>query len=226
MHVVGGDLLEIVRVIKMYSIKSKFIVVEGAIGAGKTSLVLQLSKLYHARSILEVVEENPFLARFYEDIRGYAFRTQIFFLLSRYDQQVKAIQQDLFRQLSFSDYIFAKDRIFAHLNLSGNELKMYEHLYQIMDKNIPHPDIIIYLRASTEVLMKRIMLRDRPFERKISYQYMDRLNQAYEDFFTRSENFKDTKLVSIDTDRLDFVGNCQDLEYICQKIYQKEQERA
>jgi deoxyguanosine kinase len=226
MHVVGGDLLEIVRVIKMYSIKSKFIVVEGAIGAGKTSLVLQLSRLYHARSILEVVEENPFLARFYEDIRGYAFRTQIFFLLSRYDQQVKAIQQDLFRQLSFSDYIFAKDRIFAHLNLSGNELKMYEHLYQIMDKNIPHPDIIIYLRASTEVLMKRIMLRDRPFERKISYQYMDRLNQAYEDFFTRSENFKDTKLVSIDTDRLDFVGNRQDLEYICQKIYQKEQERA
>jgi deoxyadenosine/deoxycytidine kinase len=210
----------------MYSIKSKFIAVEGAIGVGKTSLVLQLSKLYHARSILEVVEENPFLARFYEDIRGYAFRTQIFFLLSRYDQQVKATQQDLFRQLSFSDYMFAKDRIFAHLNLSGNELKMYEHLYQIMDKDIPHPDIIIYLRASTEILMKRIMLRDRPFERKISYQYMDRLNHAYEDFFARGENFFETKLVLIDTDKLDFVGNAQDLEYICQKIYQKDQERA
>jgi deoxyguanosine kinase len=210
----------------MYSIKSKFIIVEGAIGAGKTSLVLQLSKLYHARSILEVVEENPFLARFYEDIRGYAFRTQIFFLLSRYDQQVKATQQDLFRQLSFSDYMFAKDRIFAHLNLSGNELTMYEHLYQIMDKDIPHPDIIIYLRASTEVLMKRIMLRDRPFERKISYQYMDRLNHAYGEFFARSENFKDTKLVFIDTDKLDFVGNNQDLDFICQKIYQKDQERA
>jgi deoxyadenosine/deoxycytidine kinase len=210
----------------MYSIKSKFIAVEGAIGVGKTSLVLQLSKLYHARSILEVVEENPFLARFYEDIRGYAFRTQIFFLLSRYDQQLKATQQDLFRQLSFSDYMFAKDRIFAHLNLSGNELKMYEHLYQIMDKDIPHPDIIIYLRASTEILMKRIMLRDRPFERKISYQYMDRLNHAYEDFFARGENFFETKLVLIDTDKLDFVGNAQDLEYICQKIYQKDQERA
>lgn len=210
----------------MYSIKSKFIAVEGAIGVGKTSLVLQLSKLYHARSILEVVEENPFLARFYEDIRGYAFRTQIFFLLSRYDQQLKATQQDLFRQLSFSDYMFAKDRIFAHLNLSGNELKMYEHLYQIMDKDIPHPDIIIYLRASTEILMKRIMLRDRPFERKISYQYMDRLNHAYEDFFARGENFFETKLVLIDTDKLDFVGNAQDLGYICQKIYQKDQERA
>lgn len=210
----------------MYSIKSKFIAVEGAIGAGKTSLVLQLSKLYHARSILEVVEENPFLASFYEDIRGYAFRTQIFFLLSRYDQQLKATQQDLFRQLSFSDYMFAKDRIFAHLNLSGNELTMYKHLYQIMDKDIPHPDIIIYLRASTEVLIKRIMLRDRPFERKISYQYMDRLNHAYEDYFARRENFFETKLVLIDTDKLDFVGNAQDLEYICQKIHQKDQERA
>ena len=208
----------------MYSIKSKFIAVEGAIGAGKTSLVLQLSKLYHARSILEVVEENPFLARFYEDIRDYAFRTQLFFLLSRYDQQVKAAQQELFHQLSFSDYMFAKDRIFANLNLSGNELKMYEHLYQIMEKDVPHPDLVIYLKASTEVLMKRIMLRDRPFERKISYQYMEKLNHAYEDFFDRKENLKNVKLVLIDTDKLDFVGNPRDLEYICQKIGQKEQE--
>jgi len=208
----------------MYSIKSKFIAVEGAIGAGKTSLVLQLSKLYHARSILEVVEENPFLARFYEDIRDYAFRTQLFFLLSRYDQQVKAAQQELFHQLSFSDYMFAKDRIFANLNLSGNELKMYEHLYQIMEKDVPHPDLVIYLKASTEVLMKRIMLRDRPFERKISYQYMEKLNHAYEDFFARKENLKNVKLVLIDTDKLDFVGNPRDLEYICQKIVQKEQE--
>lgn len=208
----------------MYSIKSKFIAVEGAIGAGKTSLVLQLSKLYHARSILEVVEENPFLARFYEDIRDYAFRTQLFFLLSRYDQQVKAAQQELFHQLSFSDYMFAKDRIFANLNLSGNELKMYEHLYQIMEKDVPHPDLVIYLKASTEVLMKRIMLRDRPFERKISYQYMKKLNHAYEDFFARKENLKNVKLVLIDTDKLDFVGNPRDLEYICQKIGQKEQE--
>jgi len=209
----------------MYSLKSKFIAIEGPIGVGKTSLVLQLSKHYHARSILEVVEENPFLARFYEDIRGYAFRTQIFFLLSRYDQQVKAAQQDLFQQLSFSDYMFAKDRIFAHLNLSGNELKMYEHLYQIMCKDIPDPDLIIYLRASTDILMKRIMLRDRPFERKISYQYMDRLNQAYEEFFGRQKNFKEAKLLLIDTNELDFVGSSKDLKYICQKIDQTDQER-
>lgn len=209
----------------MYFLKSKYIAIEGAIGVGKTSLVLQLSKRYHARCILEVVEENPFLPRFYEDIRGYAFQTQIFFLLSRYDQQVRAAQQELFQQLSFSDYIFAKDRIFAHLNLSGHELKMYEHLYQIMVKDIPCPDLVVYLRASTDVLMKRIMLRDRPFERKISYQYMEKLNQAYDDFFARQENFKGTKLVFIDTDQLDFVGNSENLEYICHKIYQKDQEK-
>jgi deoxyguanosine kinase len=210
----------------MYSLNSKHIAIEGAIGAGKTSLVLQLSKKYRARSILEVVEENPFLSRFYEDIKGYAFQTQIFFLLSRYDQQMKATQQDLFRQLSFSDYMFAKDRIFAYLNLSGNELAMYEHLYQIMCKNIPAPDLIVYLRTRTDMLMKRIMLRDRPFERKISYQYMKKLNDAYEDYFGNRKNFglQQSKLVIIDTDELDFVGNKQDLEYICQKIYQKDEE--
>ncbi len=208
----------------MPSLKSKYIVIEGAIGAGKTSLVLQLSKKYHARVILEVVEENPFLSRFYEDIKGYAFQTQIFFLLSRYDQQVKAAQQELFRQLSFSDYMFAKDRIFAHLNLSGNELTMYEHLYQIMYKDIPAPDLIVYLRTTTDMLMKRIMLRDRPFERKISYQYMQRLNNAYEDYFRNMENFPQSKLVVVDTDELDFVGNKRDLETVCQKIYQKDQE--
>ena len=208
----------------MYSFKSKYIAIEGAIGAGKTSLVLQLNKEYHGRIILEVVEENPFLSRFYEDMRGYAFQTQIFFLLSRYDQQIKAAQQELFRQLSFSDYMFAKDRIFAHLNLSGNELNMYEHLYQIMCKDIPAPDLIVYLRTTTDMLMKRIMLRDRPFERKISYQYMQRLNNAYEDYFKNMENFPQSKLVVIDTDKLDFVGNRMDLETICQKIYQKDQE--
>ena len=208
----------------MISFKSKYIAIEGAIGVGKTSLVLQLSQRYHARSILEVVEENPFLARFYEDIRGYAFQTQIFFLLSRYDQQVKASQQELFRQLSFSDYMFAKDRIFAHLNLSGNELTMYEHLYQIMSKDIPAPDLIVYLRASTNLLMKRIMLRDRPFERKMSHQYMEHLNQAYEEYFGNQKNFPHSKLIMIDTDHLDFVGSKQDLAEICQKIVQKDQE--
>lgn len=208
----------------MYAFQSKYIVVEGAIGAGKTSLVLQLSKRYQARTILEVVEENPFLPRFYEDIKGYAFRTQIFFLLSRYDQQIKATQQDLFQQLSFSDYMFAKDRIFAHLNLSGNELAMYEHLFQIMCRDIPAPDIIIYLKASTNLLMKRIMLRDRLFERRISFGYLERLNNAYEDYFNNKQNFPNSKLITFNADELDFVGSSRDLELVCQQLQQKDKE--
>jgi deoxyadenosine/deoxycytidine kinase len=170
------------------------------------------------------VEENPFLPRFYEDIKGYAFRTQIFFLLSRYDQQIKATQQDLFQQLSFSDYMFAKDRIFAHLNLSGNELAMYEHLFQIMCRDIPAPDIIIYLKASTNLLMKRIMLRDRPFERRISFGYLERLNNAYEDYFNNKQNFPNSKLITFNADEIDFVGNKRDLELICEKLQQKDKE--
>jgi len=206
----------------MIKLKSRFIVVEGAIGVGKTSLVLLLNKKFNAKHNLEVVEENPFLSKFYNDIERYAFQTQIFFLLSRYKQQLELAQQDLFGQLTFSDYLFDKDRIFAHLNLSGNELSMYEHLYEIMVKDIPRPDLIIYLQASTEMLMKRIALRDRPFERKISYEYMRRLNLAYEEFFYYPDNYKKSTLIKIDTNNLDFVGKKKDFEYIINEIYKKD----
>ncbi|GAH61142.1 unnamed protein product [marine sediment metagenome] len=119
----------------------------------------------------------------------------------------------------FSDYLFAKDRIFAHLNLSGNELSMYERLYEIMVKSIPRPDLIVYLQASTEVLMKRIALRDRPFERKMSFEYMRRLNLAYEEFFSYPDNYKKIKLIKINTNGLDFVGKSKDLEYVIDEIY-------
>ncbi len=206
----------------MIKLKSRFIVVEGAIGVGKTSLVLLLNKKFNAKYNLEVVEENPFLSKFYNDIERYAFQTQIFFLLSRYKQQLELAQQDLFNQLIFSDYLFDKDRIFAHLNLSGNELSMYERLYEIMVKDIPCPDLIIYLQASTEMLMKRIALRDRPFERKISYEYMRRLNLAYEEFFYYPDNYKKSTLIKIDTNNLDFVGKRKDLDYIINEIYKKD----
>jgi len=202
----------------MLKFKSKLIVIEGAIGVGKTSLVLQLSDKFNAKNNLEVVEENPFLLKFYNDIERYAFQTQIFFLLSRYRQQIELAQLDLFNQLIFSDYLFAKDRIFAHLNLSGSELSMYEKLYEIMSKNIPKPDLIIYLQASTELLMKRIALRDRPFERKMSYEYIMRLNSTYEDFFSYPDNYQGIKLIKINTNDLDFVGKKVDLEYIISKI--------
>ncbi len=206
----------------MIKLNSRFIVVEGAIGVGKTSLVLLLNKKFNAKHNLEVVEENPFLSKFYNDIERYAFQTQIFFLLSRYKQQLELAQQDLFSQLIFSDYLFDKDRIFAHLNLSGNELSMYEHLYEIMVKDIPRPDLIIYLQASTEMLMKRIAMRDRTFERKISYEYMRRLNLAYEEFFYYPDNYKKSTLIKIDTNNLDFVGKRKDLDYIINEIYKKD----
>ncbi len=206
----------------MIKLKSRFIVVEGAIGAGKTSLVLLLSKKFNAKYNLEIVEENPFLSKFYNDIERYAFQTQIFFLLNRYKQQLELVQQDLFNQLLFSDYLFAKDRIFAHLNLSGNELSMYEHLYEIMVEDIPRPDLIIYLQAGTELLMKRIALRDRPFERKISYEYMRRLNLAYQEFFSYPDNYKKIKLIKINTNDLDFVSKKKDLEYIISQIYKED----
>ena len=203
----------------MLNFNNKLIVVEGAIGVGKTSLVLQLSDQFNAKCNLEVVEENPFLVKFYSDIERYAFQTQIFFLLSRYRQQIELAQMDLFHQLIFSDYLFAKDRIFAHLNLSGSELSMYEKLYNIMSKNIPKPDLIVYLQASTELLMKRIALRDRPFERKMSYEYMMRLNSTYEDFFSAQDNYKGIKLIKINTNHLDFVGKKEDFKYIISKIF-------
>ena len=203
----------------MLNLNNKLIVVEGAIGVGKTSLVLQLSDKFNAKCNLEVVEENPFLVKFYSDIERYAFQTQIFFLLSRYRQQIELAQMDLFHQLIFSDYLFAKDRIFAHLNLSGSELSMYEKLYNIMSKNIPKPDLIVYLQASTELLMKRIALRDRPFERKMSYEYMMRLNSTYEDFFSAQDNYKEIKLIKINTNHLDFVGKKEDFKYIISKIF-------
>jgi deoxyguanosine kinase len=206
----------------MIKLKSRFIVVEGAIGVGKTSLVLSLSKKFNVKYNLEIVEENPFLSKFYNDIERYAFQTQIFFLLNRYKQQLELVQQDLFNQLIFSDYLFAKDRIFAHLNLSGNELSMYEHLYEIMVEDIPRPDLIIYLQASTELLMKRIALRDRPFERKISYEYMRRLNLAYQEFFSYPDNYKKIKLIKINTNDLDFVSKKKDLEYIISQIYKED----
>lgn len=205
----------------MLNFNNKLIVVEGAIGVGKTSLVLQLSDQFNAKCNLEVVEENPFLVKFYSDIERYAFQTQIFFLLSRYRQQIELAQMDLFHQLIFSDYLFAKDRIFAHLNLSGSELSMYEKLYNIMSKNIPKPDLIVYLQASTELLMKRIALRDRPFERKMSYKYMMRLNSTYEDFFSTPDNYKGIKLIKINTNHLDFVGKKEDFKYIISKIFNK-----
>ena len=143
----------------------RYIVVEGVIGVGKTSLTKLLATRLGGRLNLEIVEENPFLAKFYRDREAYAFQTQIFFLLSRFRQQQGLGQQDLFNAALVSDYLFAKDRIFANLNLGDDELTLYGQLATILEQRVLKPDLVIYLQARTEVLQQRIRWRGRSLSR-------------------------------------------------------------
>ena len=152
------------------TIPYNFISVEGIIGVGKTTLATKLARYYNAELILEPVEENPFLSQFYDNIEAFAFQTQIFFLFARYKQMQKLMQNRLFFDLVISDYIFEKDQIFANINLDENELILYEHIIKFIKKDVPKPDLIIYLQASTETIMKRIKHRGRTFEENISVE--------------------------------------------------------
>ena len=161
----------------------KYMVIEGPIGVGKTSFIELVSREFNFRPVLEIVEENPFLTRFYKEMKSYAFQTQLFFLLNRYKQQQELFQQDLFSKGIISDYMFEKDRIFAYLNLDDNELNLYEKVYSILKVKVPRPDLVVYLQASTETLIRRIKLRGRPFEKSITNDYIDRVNKAYNQYF-------------------------------------------
>jgi len=176
-----------------------YIAIEGVIGVGKTTLATLMSDRLGAQLQVEEVEENPFLEKFYGDMRGYAFQTQIFFLLSRYRQQMELTQASLFQQKVVSDYIFAKDRIFAYLNLNDDELALYERLVKILEEDIARPDIVVYLQASTEVLMERIRKRGRPYEKNMPQDYIETLNKAYNHFFF---HYDDTPLLMVNTDSL------------------------
>ena len=184
--------------------EARSIAIEGVIGAGKTSLARLLGRDLDARLNLEVVEENPFLARFYADPRRHAFATQIFFLLSRYRQQQEFFQQDLFQRCVVSDYLFAKDRIFANLNLSDAELQLYDRIAAELSGRVPTPDIVVYLQASVDVLMNRIARRGRDYERDMPRAYIESLAEAYNHFFF---HFDACPLLVVNTNDIDFLND-------------------
>lgn len=190
-------------------LQHKYIAIEGPIGVGKTSLADILSKKLNFRLVLEGAEGNPFIADFYKDIREHAFQTQIFFLLSRFKQQQGMAQSDLFQQGIISDYIFAKDRIFANLTLDDHELSLYEQIHNILGGRILKPDFVIYLQASTDVLLRRIAMRGRKFENQITSEYLSELNQAYNYYFF---HYQETPLMVVNTSEIDFVHRDADLD--------------
>jgi deoxyadenosine/deoxycytidine kinase len=192
-----------------------YIAVEGPIGVGKTSLTRLLARELGARLILEEVEENPFLARFYDEPDKYALPVQLYFLLTRYNQQRALAQQDLFAQRTVADYLFAKDRIFAGLNLTPEEMALYESVYRLLDARMPKPDLVVYISAKVQVLAERLRKRNRDFERNITFEYLERVSVAFRDFFFY---YDETPLLVVDTSEIDFVEDSDDLRELVREI--------
>ena len=194
-----------------------YVAIEGVIGVGKTSLAHLLEERLNAKLVMEKFDENPFLPDFYLDPERYAFQTQLFFLLSRYRQQQELRQTEVFHKLVISDYMFVKDRLFASLNLDDKEMSLYDSVAKILEKNILNPDLVIYLQAETPKLMERITLRGRDFEKNMSPDYIDALNQVYNEYFFR---YQEGPLLIINTNDIDFVHNEEDLEEVIRYIRQ------
>ena len=191
-----------------------FLAIEGVIGVGKTTLARLLQPRFAAELQMEAFEENPFLSDFYADRARYAFQTQMFFLLSRYRQQ-QSLPSLLNRGPLIADYTFGKDSLFAHMNLSGDELDVYNQLYGVLADRIPLPDLVVYLRAETDVLMMRIAMRDRAYEREMDREYIDGLRLAYEQYFAA---YTQTPLLILDVDDLDYVREQSALAFVEGKI--------
>lgn len=196
----------------------EFIAIEGVIGAGKTSLAKLLSERNNARLVLEQFKDNPFLPKFYEDRERYAFPTQMAFLASRFKQQQDMLSKDLFHQMTISDYIFEKDRIFARLNLEDDELALYDSIFNIMTSISAKPDLVIYLQSAVDRLMENIRQRDRNYERSISHSYLEELSEAYNHFFYY---YNKSPLIIINTSEIDFVSNEKHLDYIEEQIFKQ-----
>ena len=193
----------------------RYIVIEGPIGVGTTSLTKLLAKEFNARCIFEKPEENPFLPHFYEDRKKYAFQTQIFFLLNRFQQQKEIIQPDLFNQITLCDYLFDKDRIFASLNLDSHELALYDQIFGLLIGQIFSPDLVIFLQANPEVLLHRIRSRNISYEKDIDLEYLKMLTEAYNYYFFRYDR---TPLLVVNTSEIDFVNRREDLAQLIREI--------
>jgi deoxyguanosine kinase len=193
----------------------RYIVIEGVIGAGKTTLAHRLAERFRARLVLEAFEDNPFLERFYEDPERWSFQTQLTFLASRFRQQKALLGRDLFHDVLISDYAFDKDRIFAHLNLRGDELHLYETLYNLMQPATATPDLVVYLQSSPERLMQNIGRRGRLYERGMDPAYIAALNEAYNYYFFR---YTKSPLLIVQATNIDFVANPSDLDELVREI--------
>ncbi|HQU36869.1 MAG TPA: deoxynucleoside kinase [Anaerolineales bacterium] len=196
-----------------------YVAIEGVIGVGKTTLARLLQPAFDAEIILEVFEENPFLSDFYSDRERYAFQTQIFILLSRYHQQRRTITDLVTTGKNvIADYTFAKDSLFACINIKGDELDMYYKVHEALAEKIQKPDLLVYLQATTDTLMQRIALRDRPYERQMERAYIHELNLAYDEFF--SKPFDHTPVLTIDSNDLNIIQNAEHLKQVEERIRQ------
>lgn len=193
----------------------RYIAIEGPIGVGKTALAELLAKRLGGRLVKEAVEENPFLARFYSDIRSYAFQTQVFFLLARHKQLRELKQAELFEQTVISDYLFDRDRIFAGMNLTEHEFALYERIYEFVKEETPRPDLVVYLQARPEVLLARIRQRGRQFEEAIDPGYIESLANLYNSYFM---HYEDAPLLIVNTDQLNFVTTREEFEELLRAI--------
>ena len=193
----------------------RYVAIEGVIGVGKTSLARLLAERLNAKLILEEPEANPFLEDFYKDPRRYAFQTQMFFLVSRHQELKERAQPDLFHEGIVCDYLFQKDRIFANINLGDRDLMLYDRIAPLLEADLARPDLVVYLQANPEVLMRRIEQRGRPYEKLMDPKYVATLAEAYNYFFF---HFSEAPVLVVNTNEMDFVGRREDLEELIGRI--------
>ncbi len=197
------------------TIKQRYICIDGPIAVGKTTLTMRLAEYLDAQTVLEEFDDNPFLREFYLDPKKVAFQTQIYFLLARFKQQEKLRQQDLFNRSMVSDYLFAKDRIFAYMNLEREEAALYERIYDLVRPQLLEPDLVIYLHAHPETLVKRLQKRGRTYENTVEREYLEELTQGYNHFFT---HYDETPLLILDTSHVNFETNEDDFQQLLELI--------